>query len=335
MEEIIMQYNGNTTIDMEGLMGDIKESGKEIKTVADVEEAISRIAGAVSAVDGMPPYVLTPSIYTNEATGEYDSIKLTIRPSAKARIQNKLLHRSTVIYGTSTLESAVIKFFYNWVYDYFYIMALETNLNEFNAVVDSIAKEKEVPFTLKFGYGDGVLSLTDDEIVIGLDAQTILNFGTLMMFSDVEEFAAKGRESFANIFNGCVTASDILVNKSKIAKSFGVNTRLSLKSAIKKRYNRQAVNMRSGAGMYNDKDVIAIIRKVITTEDGVDDVIATFNGRETIVVDNKMNKSEAAKGENKVVIGFDLSPLTETKEDGVTVVSKVTKGTKAILESVK
>lgn len=198
-------------------------------------------------------------------------------------------------------------------------------MNVFNAIVADIIEENEIPFSLKFVVGSGIIDATDDSAVIGLSASVVRGLADLPLFDrSFYERSEAYYNSFADVLKGLTKPFEIVKSLDRIVKNdLQIYTRKGVDKLIRNFVKHKLENLRVGVGYYEQKETLAdgkqktiafalVERKAVTAEEAA--VVETSEN--VLVTENsKGNKKELADGKTKIVSRFILHPYsTETGE---------------------
>ena len=270
--------------------------------------------------------VVTPTYYTTN-DGSLDSVRYTVRPSAKARCTVESLKTSFVISADEHFYASFISNFADWFDLYKDTCYLYDNLEELQVVFNEALEKAEVNYTVTLDIGTGILDVTDNSIVLGIAPSVIQSLNQYEFYNPVVEIR---RENFigiiADALKSCVRPIDIVKQNNYIFKGLGIFSRKSVVKLIRKNVTRKLSYTRVGSGYIDTENYFAVIDKIAVTDDEVK-AIKEKDADAYIISNENSTKAEREAGKNSIYIRYRVSPFDEdmqTKEIDIRNIEDVT-----------
>lgn len=297
---------------------ELRASIKEINAtnIDDFNAEIERVYTIVKTYSDAPRFNITRTLYPVGDTEQLDKATITVRPSlAHALTISDMKHTFTVV-GDKNFSINIANHFFSWFIRYNEHKKLQANLDAFNEEVAQIVEEAEVPYTLVFGLGEGILDATEDYAVIGLSVETIKGLGRLPLFNkNYRQLRDNYADLFKDLLKECPRPYDIIRANSTVTKDLDLPKRRRLVGLFRETVIRKYHTSRKGFS-YIDKDgVFAIVDKQPISEDELKEVELDEN---TLVLDNeKPTKEEQREGKSKILVTLRVRPFNKTDETPV------------------
>lgn len=277
-------------------------------SVEEANDTLEKVIFALNIYEKAPKYVLTRAMYPE--TGAFEEARFVVRPASKAALEVSEMKRVFAIQAGVDFFDRFIKEMAIWFDEYDYYYKLNANVTELNEKVEALATEAEIPFSVKFGVGTGIIDVSNDSIVIGLTVDTVLNLEKLPLFD--EAFADRANlygEKVVEAMKACTTPWDMLKTRNTFTKDIDIVSRKSIVKLMRKVVNRNLKFVRVGTGYVDADNYFTIVEKTAVTPEE-----AEANYADAIIVDNtNISKVEAKAGQTKIAIKFVVSPI---KADG-------------------
>lgn len=287
------------------------ESGK----VQEVNDILEKVIFALQIHGTAPKYVLTRALYDNGDGVTLKSARFVVRPAVRDELEVAELKKQFTINAGEDFFDKFIFEMAHWFDVYQYHKQLQVNVDELNAVVAEIIEENEIPFTVKFSLGDGLLDASDKHAVIGLSAETIASLSELALFDENMESRRNGYKArILETLKEVTKPYELVKVKSTVTKDLGIYSRRSLNKLMRQFVNRKIEFVRVGTGYLETDTVFAVIDKVAVTEEE----LAQMDTTNALVIDNvEASSKEKEAGKTKIVVSYRVSPFN--KEDGTLV----------------
>ena len=254
--------------------------------------------------------VITPTYYTN-SDGSLDSVRYTVRPSAKARCTVESLKTSFVISADEHFYASFISNFADWFDKYKDTCYLYDNLEELQIVFSEALERAEVDYTVALDIGEGIIDVTDNSIVLGITPSVIQSLSQFEFYNPVVEVR---RENFINVIvdtlKVCVRPIDLVKQNNYIFKGLGIFSRKSVVKLIRKNVTRKLSYTRVGYGYISTKDYFAVVDKIAVTDDEVK-AIKEKDANAYIISNENSTKAEREAGKNNIYIRYRVSPFDD------------------------
>lgn len=281
-------------------------------TVNEAIKIIERVELELLSNEYCPEFILNHSFFSSNKTDfmdEFDTCKITIRPSVKYVLKSNELKSTFVIANSDTFVKELINSMVLWVSEYNYYSYLDSNIYKLNEAIKSILfAVDENHWGLSFNIGEGILDISDNHIILGISDLTALNIDKLTLFSEDDYWRNLYIDNFKNMLKDCNRPYDVVKSKTEFTDDLGIYSRKSINKLIRKFVKRRIECVRVGVGYFEDKDIFAIIEKEPISDESVKELnleIDTFK-----LIDNE-NPSvlERKSGLNKILITYKLMPF--------------------------
>lgn len=260
----------------------------------------------LNVIMGVPKFILTRAIYEKENSGIVEKVKFTIKPTIKNSLQSVDMKKSFVIVNMSCFFSDFAENLKNWFYEYYYYSVIEVNLGKLNSKIMEIIDGIDFPYDVIFKYGEGILDVSDNEIVLGLSSDVILNIEDSNLFIEDAFWREQYINKIINSFKECNRPFDIVKVKSDFTYEYGIYSRKNLIKMLRKTVNRKIDYVRTGVGYIDTDNLFAIIEKKAVREEQLKD----YDLESVVVLDNtEASMKEKNKNQTKIVISYKLSPV--------------------------
>lgn len=294
-----------------------KFTWKNGDTVDTVQANINSILETMAI--GAPKYVITPSYYAVGDDGTvFDSASFVLRPSAKAPCTAPSLKINFSVSAGSTVYADFIDYFAGWIDKCMDMSMMYDNLADLQTVFDEVVAEENIPFTVKFDLGTGILDLSDTSITVGISTETAMKISRLPLYSTIVETAREDyKAALGDILKACAKPMDFIMQKTPVNKDLGITTRKTMVKLIRKCVTRRVAFTRVGEGWaegeLNGRKWFAVVSKVLCTEDEAAQ-IAKETPNAYIINNDNSTKSEKEAGKTKIYVAYKVSPFDENHE---------------------
>lgn len=281
--------------------------------ITEVNNLIEKAKFSMQIHSAAPQYVLTRALYpTEEGGNQLKSARFTVRPTVSHKLDVDALEREITINAGADFFDKFITEMAEWFDLYHYASQLQANVNLLNAAFLEVTQENELPITVQFSLGDGLLDATDTYALVGLSEDTITSLGVLPLFDeDIEQRVLNYKAKVVETLQQCNKAYDIVKVKSLVTKDLNIYSRKAVNKLIRQFVNRKIEFVRVGTGYVETDNTFAVVDKVAVTEDE----LATLDTSDALVVDNaKATTKEKEAGKTKILVSYRISPFN--KEEG-------------------
>lgn len=289
----------------EKLVGQYTTEGK---TAAEINQTIEDLLGKFKMLPNSPKIVFNRALYSREDDDTVlERAQFTVRPSAKNPLTIVNLVKKINIVNGANFFDTFIKEMAVFFDTFEYYARLEENITKLNEAFAEVISTEGIPFTVAFTLGNGLESVSDKHVVVGLADETIQSLGNLPLFDEVvEERQEAYKERILETLKELNRPIEIVKLRTIVTKDLGIYQRCSLKKLVRNIVSRKAENVRTGLGYVEVGDTFAVIKKTAVTKEE----LAELDVEGKLVLDNdKANKKELEAGKVKVVVEFELSPL--------------------------
>lgn len=299
-------------------------------TINDFARIFDDVLFSLRLMPEAPREVISKSMYSvSEDSDVLESVRFIIRPSSSHALWVDDMRKVFTLEAKPGIFDSFIAEFSKWIDTWVYHYRLQTNLEALNGVFSQIIQEEGIPYSVSFSLGEGLVDVSDNNTVIGLDANVIENLANLSIFGDpIESRQEASRNSIADALKEANYGYELLRSKATfIKRDLGIYTRKSITKLLREICNRRAQHVRVGVGYYDRVDasegtakpgVFAIVERVAATEEEA----ASYDADKVIISDNtEASSKEKTQNKTKVVSYFRLSPIdreTGVRVDGVT-----------------
>lgn len=290
-----------------------KHAFPETGNINEVNDILEKVLFDLQLHGAAPKYVITRALYDNGDGVTLQSARFVVRPAVSHELQVDELKKTFVINADENFFDVFVDEMAEFFDTYQYFAQLQANVNALNGVVAEVVEENEIPFSVVFSFGEGLLDASDNHVVVGLSAEVIEGLAGLPLFDEVVESRVEGyREAIAETLKEITRPFEIVKVKSQVTKDLGIYSRRALNKLMRQFVNRKVKFVRTGIGYVETDEIFAIVEKVAVT----DEELAEIDTTNAEVVDNdKVSSKEKAAGKNKVVVTYRVSPFN--KETGV------------------
>lgn len=293
-----------------------KHAFPEDGDITQVNNELENVLFALQLHSGAPKYVLTRALYPTEDGGNVlQSARFVVRPSVQDALEVDELRKTFQINAGADFFDNFIQEMAHWFDTYQYHKQLQVNVDALNEAVAEVVEAHEIPFSVKFSYGSGLLDASDNHVVVGLSEEVITNLSTLPLFDENMESRREGyKERIAELLKECVKPYEIVKVKNLVTKDLDIYSRRSINKLIREFVNRKIEFVRLGTGYVETDEYFAVVDKVAVTEEE----LAEMDLTNAVVTDNvKASSKEKAEGKTKIVATYRIAPFS--KEEGTPV----------------
>ena len=216
------------------------------------------------------------------------------------------------LFNNSSFYKEFIENIIAWILKYQTFLVYQYNLNRLNTEFKSILAESKCTFNIVFTIGEGVIDITDTEIILGVSKDFIEHLDNINLFSTNSYWASKYREKCVLTLKSCIRPYELLKIKSDFTEDFNIYTRKNIIKLLRKVVKRRIENVRIGEGYYESENLFTLIEKRAVSANEIED----YDLDNVIVLDNvKPNMVEKKLNQTKIIVLYKLSPLE--KKTGV------------------
>lgn len=263
-----------------------------------------------------PKIIVTPSYYGNAAK-VFDSASYTIRPSSKAECRAPVLKRSFSINAGANVYVRFIKEFEGWLDLYHDIRLMYENLDFLQKMVDEIIETEGIPFKVSFDIGSGILDISDNDIVLGIEQDTVMGLAQLFFCNSClyESSLQQYKGEFVDILKACAKPMDIVKQGAAITRALGIFSRKAITTLVRKVVTRRIDYTRVGIGYYASPEEgwFTVIQKSLLTDEEADKVLE--DNPDAFIIDNiNSTIAERANGQLRILVQYKLSPFNANRE---------------------
>jgi hypothetical protein len=286
------------------------EGGK----ISEVNDALEKVKYSLQIHGAAPKYVLTRALYPTVEGGDIlASARFVVRPAVHSELEVADLKKVFTINAGADFFEKFIQELAHWFDVYQYHKQLQVNVDALNAEFATVIEENEIPFTVAFSLGNGLLDASDSHAVIGLSADVISSVGELALFdANMESRKVGYKARIVETLKQSTKAYDIVKVKSNVTKDLGIYSRRKLNKLMRKFVNRNVEFVRVGTGYVETEEFFAVVDKIAVTEEQLVNIDVT----NSVVIDNVgASSKEKEAGKVKIVATYRVSPFD--KETGV------------------
>lgn len=200
----------------------------------DVAIKVNQIIEEVRVLPGVPDFTTVLTTHSDE-DDTVESIKLTIKTRKSDRIAGNNLRETAVIPFRDDFKELVINFIAKWVDEYNMIKKAQQNIDELNELVEPMCGAVKISFA--FGHNI-VESITNDSIVLGLDAYDASKIPTLDLFDSIDSIRNFRRGQFEEFIQSFTKPHDVIKSKNYVLQAFDLYTRSNVSSVLKRTYKK-------------------------------------------------------------------------------------------------
>lgn len=283
--------------------------------IAEVNDILEKAIFALNLHGAAPKFVLKRALYDTGDQHTLQTANFVVSPAAGYKLAVAELKKNFMIVAGEDFFNKFVKEMAVFFDEYQYHKQLQDNVDDLNAIVADLIAENEIPYSLKFSLGDGILDATDDSAVLGLSAEVIEDLGDLPLFDEEIESRSEGYKSrILETLKSVSKPFEIVKVKTPIVKDLDIYNRRLLHKLIRKFVSRKSEFQRVGVGYVEGDDWFAVVEKDAVTVAELD----SLDVSNAVVVENEgLTKKEKEEGKTKVVVTFKISPFN--KETGAPV----------------
>lgn len=280
--------------------------------VTEVNNELEKVIFALKIYGAAPKHVLTRALYTDNEPNVLTSAKFVVRPSVHHELAVADLKKSFTINAGEDFFDKFIAEMILWFDTYQYHKQLQENVDVLNGVVSELINENELPFSVQFSLGEGLLDASDNHAIVGLDATVIEALAELPLFDERMESRVAGYKArILETLKEVTKPYEIVKVKSNVTKDLGIYSRKALNKLMRKFVSRKIEHTRVGTGYVDTDQYFAIIDKVAVTEAA----LAEMDTTDAVVTDNTgASSKEKEAGKTKIVATYRVAPFS--KETG-------------------
>lgn len=283
--------------------------------VAEINDILEKVIFAIKIYGDAPKYVLKRALYDIGDGHTLQSANFVLRPAVGYTLEVSELKKTFMIVADSFFFDKFITEMAVFFDQYHYHKQLQSNLDSLNAEMASIIADNDIPFSIQFSLGNGLLDASDSHAVIGLSSTVIESLGELPLFD--QEIEARRNGYMARIVETLKSVNkpyELVKAKSIFVRDLDIYNRRLTHKLIRKFVNRKSEFQRVGEGYVESDSWFAVVEKHAVQPDRLDN----FDLSGAVVLDNNgLTKHEIEQGLTKVVAQFKISPFD--KETGAPV----------------
>lgn len=285
---------------------------EENSLLEDVHSQLDQVNLAMKVYTEAPKLVITNSLY-EKGEGVLDKVSFVIKPSIHETLKIIDMKHKFVLNGDENFFNKYIDEVSEWFDRYNYYKRLEVNIDELNAVMAEIIEENEIPFSVQFTLGQGLVDASDDYALVGLSAEVIEQLASLPLFDQTLETRSElYREKIVETLQACFKPYEIVKIKSLFTTGLNIYSRKSLSKLMRKFVNRKSAYVRVGVGYVDENNQFAVVEKTAVTEEE----LSELDQEDIVVLDNVDPSSrEKKEGKTKIVVTFKVTPFTKSVDD--------------------
>jgi hypothetical protein len=278
-----------------------------------INDRLEEVRFAMRTYGRAPKYVISRSLYpTVENADVLSKATFTVRPAVKSKLEVADLDHKITLFPGEDFFDRFIDEMADWFDNYRYHFQLQTNLDALNGEVSQIIVDNEIPFSLTFSLGTGLIDATDAHAVVGMSDDVIIKLSTLSLFdTDLPTRAEGYRNSIIETLKVCTRPYEIVKVKTPVTKALGIYSRRAVSKLMREFVSRKINFVRVGTGYVETEEYFAVIDKNALTEEEV----AQLDPDQISVEENKnASVKEKEAGKTKIVSVYRISPFS--KQDG-------------------
>lgn len=280
--------------------------------IDDINKNLNLILLDFWSIEEIPKFIVSRALYPIKNTNNMEKGKFIIRPSIDFKLNIDGIKDSFILFNNSSFYKEFVENIIAWILKYQTFLVYQYNLNRLNTEFKSILAEAKCNFNIVFTIGEGVIDITDTEIVLGVSKDFIEHLDNINLFSMNSYWASKYREKCVLALKSCIRPYELLKIKSDFTEDFNIYTRKNIIKLLRKVVKRRIENVRIGEGYYESENLFTLIEKRAVSANEIED----YDLDNVIVLDNvKPNMVEKKLNQTKIIILYKLSPLE--KKTGV------------------
>lgn len=280
--------------------------------IDDINKNLNLILLDFWSIEEIPKFIVSRALYPIKNTNNMEKGKFIIRPSIDFKLNIDGIKDSFILFNNSSFYKEFIENIIAWILKYQTFLVYQYNLNRLNTEFKSILAESKCTFNIVFTIGEGVIDITDTEIILGVSKDFIEHLDNINLFSTNSYWASKYREKCVLTLKSCIRPYELLKIKSDFTEDFNIYTRKNIIKLLRKVVKRRIENVRIGEGYYESENLFTLIEKRAVSANELED----YDLENVIVLDNvKPNMVEKKLNQTKIIVLYKLSPLE--KKTGV------------------
>lgn len=280
--------------------------------IDDINKNLNLILLDFWSIEEIPKFIVSRALYPMKNTNNMEKGKFIIRPSIDFKLNIDGIKDSFILFNNSSFYKEFIENIIAWILKYQTFLVYQYNLNRLNTEFKSILAESKCTFNIVFTIGEGVIDITDTEIILGVSKDFIEHLDNINLFSTNSYWASKYREKCVLTLKSCIRPYELLKIKSDFTEDFNIYTRKNIIKLLRKVVKRRIENVRIGEGYYESENLFTLIEKRAVSANEIED----YDLDNVIVLDNvKPNMVEKKLNQTKIIVLYKLSPLE--KKTGV------------------
>lgn len=280
--------------------------------IDDINKNLNLILLDFWSIEEIPKFIVSRALYPIKNTNNMEKGKFIIRPSIDFKLNIDGIKDSFILFNNSSFYKEFIENIIAWILKYQTFLVYQYNLNRLNTEFKSILAESKCTFNIVFTIGEGVIDITDTEIILGVSKDFIEHLDNINLFSTNSYWASKYREKCVLTLKSCIRPYELLKIKSDFTEDFNIYTRKNIIKLLRKVVKRRIENVRIGEGYYESEHLFTLIEKRAVSANEIED----YDLDNVIVLDNvKPNMVEKKLNQTKIIVLYKLSPLE--KKTGV------------------
>lgn len=280
--------------------------------IDDINKNLNLILLDFWSIEEIPKFIVSRALYPIKNTNNMEKGKFIIRPSIDFKLNIDAIKDSFILFNNSSFYKEFIENIIAWILKYQTFLVYQYNLNRLNTEFKSILAESKCTFNIVFTIGEGVIDITDTEIILGVSKDFIEHLDNINLFSTNSYWASKYREKCVLTLKSCIRPYELLKIKSDFTEDFNIYTRKNIIKLLRKVVKRRIENVRIGEGYYESENLFTLIEKRAVSANEIED----YDLDNVIVLDNvKPNMVEKKLNQTKIIVLYKLSPLE--KKTGV------------------
>jgi hypothetical protein len=255
-------------------------------------------------------YTVVTNYFAAEGTKECSSVSFTVKPTSKAAYNTPAMKSSFSIVYNDKFFATLIDGLASWFDKYNHMVLVYDNLAELNDVFATAVQRGEIPFTVAFDLGEGIIDASDTSIVLGIAESVLTELALAPAFSDVTGTVRDAYiDNLADFLKGCPQPYTIVKQNNNLIKPLGVFSRRTIKKLLRENVaTRRIEYTRTGTGFYGNDDYFCVISKVCVTDEAAE---AAKKDGKLVIKNNNPTKSEAAANLNNILVTYKISPFND------------------------
>lgn len=280
--------------------------------IDDINKNLNLILLDFWSIEEIPKFIVSRALYPIKNTNNMEKGKFIIRPSIDFKLNIDGIKDSFILFNNSSFYKEFVENIIAWILKYQTFLVYQYNLNRLNTEFKSILAESKCTFNIVFTIGEGVIDITDTEIILGVSKDFIEHLDNINLFSTNSYWTSKYREKCVLTLKSCIRPYELLKIKSDFTEDFNIYTRKNIIKLLRKVVKRRIENVRIGEGYYESENLFTLIEKRAVSANEIED----YDLDNVIVLDNvKPNMVEKKLNQTKIIVLYKLSPLE--KKTGV------------------